>query len=80
MTLPTCGSGAPDLERLLAECEAGGGAKKMVGVLRRIGRDIGAKDGMGDSKAEGDPGKLTLVGAVFITGREDDMHGIGKFS
>ena len=71
---------APDLERLLAECEAGAGAKKMVGVLRRIGRDIGAKDGMEDSKTEGDPGKLTLVGAVFITGRGDDVHGLGRFS
>ena len=52
----------------------------MVSVLRRIGRDIGAEAGTEDSKAEGDLGKLTLVGAVFITGLEDDTHGIGKFS
>ena len=71
---------APDLERLLAEYEAGGDAKRLVSVLKRLGRDIGAEGEMEDTRAEGDPGKLALVGAVFITGLGDDVAGLGKFS
>ena len=71
---------APDLERLLAEYEAGGDTKRLVSVLKRLGRDIGAEGEMEDARAEVDPGKLALVGAVFITGLGDDVDGLGKFS
>ena len=71
---------APDLERFLAEYEAGGDAKRLVNVLKRLGRDIGAEGEMEDTRAEGDPGRLALVGAVFITGLGDDVDGLGRFS
>ena len=71
---------APDLERFLAEYEAGGDAKRLVSVLKRLGRDIGAEGEMEDASAEVDPGRLALVGAVFITGLGDDVDGLGKFS
>ena len=71
---------APDLERLLAEYEAGGDAKRLVSVLKRLGRDIGAEGEREDAMAEGEPGRLALVGAAFITGGKDDVAGLGKFS
>ena len=71
---------ALDLERLLAEYEVGGGAKRLVDVLKRLGREIGAESEREDALAEGEPGRLALVGVVFIIGMGNDVTDFRKFS
>ena len=52
---------------------------KRVDVLKRFGSEIGAESEREDALAEGEPGRLTLVGAVFIAGQES-VGNLGKFS
>ena len=57
-----------DLESLLDYHEAGGDVKSMVARLRRISDSIGVETGADTGATEEDPGRLVLVGAMFIAG------------
>lgn len=61
------------LRMLLAECGTMDGVRRAIRDLKRIGRDMAAKEG--EAQAGAEPGRLVLVGALFITG--PDWLGFG---
>ena len=65
------------LKMLFAECGTRNGDRQAVKDLKRIGKDMAAREE--ETRIGEEPGRLALVGALFITesGKEP---GLGKFS
>ena len=62
---------------LFAECGTRNGDRQAIKDLKRIGKDMAAREE--ETRIGEEPGRLALVGALFITesGKEP---GLGKFS
>ena len=66
-----------DMESLLDDYDARRNIRSLVGQLRRIGDNIGVNADKPSGEAEEKPGRLVLVGAVFITGDGQDAGRTG---